>query len=288
MAQRQPDFQFGDGTINYYLKWTAGGVVVGFVVGLVLGLNPFGTMLAGVGVLLVGNGAKMYPRWSKSRGLETIPVGEARAGSATEVVGRAKTGDGTVTAPFSGKECLAYTASVGDYTYMSRHDGSGRYTWQSRWWETDSRSFVVADDTGAAWVDPTDVEFHLPNEYYEEVPEGEEPPAEVAAALGAGGNTLTIGDGSISVINDSQKRRYQEFRLHADDEVFITGQTYQPQDGLPPGVGVAIADGPDVPLFSVSTDTNLDVSGELRSRMFGAIGVGGAMVAVGLGIGVFI
>lgn len=138
MASRQPDFEPGDGTLSYYLRWVAGGLVVGFLVGVVAGLNPFGTAIAGVGVLLLGNGALLVPEWWQARSIERQSVVSLRGGGgAAEVAGETRSAGETVTAPYSGEECLAYTVSVEDYEYVNRPSGGGSYEWQGRYWDTE-------------------------------------------------------------------------------------------------------------------------------------------------------
>jgi hypothetical protein len=76
-------------------------------------------------------------------------IGELDEGQSGRVVGTARRLDKLVTAPFSGRPCLAYKATV-------QEKSSGKNaTWRTIITETDGVRFFLEDASGRALVDPT-------------------------------------------------------------------------------------------------------------------------------------
>lgn len=260
-------------------RYGIGGTAVGFVGGIVLPwIGPLSGIAVALGVLLAANGAKVLPRWQRTRKLERTPIASLSSTTgAAQVAGTAVGTGQATTAPFSGEECLAYLANVDDYVHRRRTNGSGSYEWRTQWYEHDSHPFLVEDETGAAYVDPTEAEYHLSRDYQRELEEGEEPPAGLREAVEAL---------EIDAVSDDQ-RRYREFRLHEGDEVHVTGATGPVPEGirgLGSGPTVSLVDGEAAPIFSISNNPETDLGNELLSRAFGGIGFGLTLIGVGVGI----
>jgi hypothetical protein len=289
-TQQEGAYDFGK-----YLVWAVGGVAVGFAVGVVAGLNPLATAIAGVGGLLVANGLVVLPRWFQARGIEARSIVSLGADSgAVEVVGTTQRGEDVLTAPFSGEECLAYSINVDEY----EHTGE-TWKWETEYAQWDSVPFVVEDGSGTAWVDPTDAEFHMDLEESVELDAGDEPPERFRQALtdggpatgsGRGRDATAYGNGSLPVVAEGKRRRFQEFRLVGGQEVHLSAETHR----VPEAAGgpdrtpsVTLADGSSTPVFSVSTDADHDVDEALLSRAAGAILAGAVLVAGGLGWALF-
>lgn len=282
----QPTFREGGYDYGSLGKWAAGGVVAAIAISLGVGVSLFGALAVVFGVMLIGNGALVVPRWRKAQRVSVEPVGSLTPGQgAVEVVGAAQPDRGLTTAPYSGRDCVAYAFEIEDYELVStggaRGTHSTRRKWRTKYHDTDSRDFFVDDGTGIAWVDPADAEFDLGVEEQFELDAGERPPEAAARVL----------DGSdLSVVNDHNKRRFAEYRLDQGEEIHVAGVVNEPPtvEGDDAGaVNVSVTDGDATPLFSVSTDPSADVGEKLKQRAAGGIGFGVALVAIGVGIIVF-
>jgi len=279
----QPTFQQGGIDWDKYKKWAGGTALAGLLVGIVVGLNPIGTIVVAFGVVLVGNGALVVPRWRTAQDVELLSIGSLAPGQgAVEVSGTAYADRDTVVAPYTDTECLAYTFSVEDYQRVSRRHGH-TYRWQGRYGEANSRAFLVEDNTGTAWVDPTSAEFDLAIEERIEVEAGERPPAPLRRILEQ--------QTKLDVVNDHENRRFTEYRLDDGEDVHVAGVVDAPPASDDPDaapVDVTIADGEATPLFSISDGDVRDVSGTLKERAMGGIGVGITLVLVGSLLAVYI
>jgi hypothetical protein len=287
-----PTHQEGGYELGSYVAWIAGALAVGAGAGVLLGANPIATAAAGLGALSLGNGLTLLPRAFARSGSEPTPIASIGAGSgAVEAAGTARPDRETVTAPYTGEECLAYAVGVESY----EHSGE-TWSWETEYSQSNSRPFLLEDGTGTAWVDPTDAEFHMPVMDRVERDAGEEPPERFHEALTDGGGATPGGreadavvpvgdDGGTSVVDDHHRRRYPEYRLDPGEEVSVDGEARPaPDPGATDGdPELAIGDGDSIPAYTISTDEDRDVGNELLQRAVGPILIGTLLLGGGLG-----
>lgn len=258
--------------VKRVFKLAAAGFAAGFVGGLFVG-HPFAGGFAVVGLMLVVNGLRVLPRWKQARGITEQPIGSiGPASGAVEVVGRAQ-GDGeTTTAPLTDTPCLAYVIEMEEYRYRSggRHS-SGGYRWVDAGGDMDNVDFLLEDHSGLALVETSGAEFFLDAERELELEEEQQPPASLGQMLERAG---------YDVVCDA-KRRYTEYRLDEGEEIHVSAEANAPPDR--PGTdgrqpSVALTDGPSTPLFSIATDPDKSVSGELLWRAVSGAIMGASLI----------
>jgi hypothetical protein len=135
-----------------------------------------------------------------------------------EIEGQATEGEGgTVTAPFTGSSCLAYTYEV------EERNGKSWRTLDEGMGGTD---FVVDDGTGRVRVDPTGAEVHLES-HSVGVPAGSELPDRLAAYVDS---TAAVDPPDKSVdlllteVTVGKQQRFTERRLDGGETVYVYGE----------------------------------------------------------------
>lgn len=216
----------------------------------------FALVFAGVGVYLLVSGVRQLrpvyhilrddPRSIRSLDGYTGPV---------EITGTAVAGDdGTVTAPFTGSECLAYTYEVQEL----RSSGKNSH-WKTLDAGQDGVDFVVDDGTDRVRVDPTGADVHL-GEHTVTVPPGTELPDRLARyvaateAVEAQDRTVNLLVTELSVGNE---QRFIERRLDVGERAYVYGAARQ---GPAPEWGSNLVDavvdaGESTPVFVISDTT---------------------------------
>jgi hypothetical protein len=244
----------------------------GFVVGLLLG-HAWAGGFAALGVAIILNSAKLLPEWQTARETSEQPIGSVTPGEgAVEVVGTTTPDPGTTTAPLTDAECLGYVLAVEEYQYRpgGRHS-SGRHRWVSVGGDAETHPFFVEDDSGLAWVDDSGLQFFLDAEREIELDERAQPPDAVRDFLADTDHEMVCDD----------KRRYTEYRLDGGDEVHVAAEVTTPPDrSWNTRPSVALTDGEAAPMFSVSTDPQMDVAGELLWQTTGGVMIGGTLLAM--------
>ena len=169
-----------------------------------------------------------------------------------EIEGRAVEGDaGTVTAPFTGSRCLAYTYEVEEL----------RQSGKSQSWETldtgmGGVDFVVDDGTSRVLVDPAGADIHLES-HSVTVPPGTELPERLARYV-AGTDAVDpqdrVIDLRITQFNVGNKQRFTERRLDVGETVYVYGQaTRGPAVEWGSSlVDAMVGDGDGTPVFVIS------------------------------------
>ncbi|WP_256296972.1 E3 ubiquitin ligase family protein [Haloarchaeobius salinus] len=253
-------------------------------------VTPFHQLSILAGLLALGYGAVVGAKVYRISRDEPIPTYRLRHGGTCEVEGVAGVHEETVSAPFTGTDCLVCRWTVEEYQQSGKH---------SHWKTVDSgvwsRPFVLADDTGRVLVEPDGAAFSLAEDDTVEVDGGDAPPRRVQQFIGANDRVddedreLDLGIVTLSTGND---RRYVEERLDPGDSAYVFGYA---RANRRPGSGVeGVVAGPPAdrggshldrlfgPLFLVSDTTERGVLRRLRWKVFvpGLLGV--ALVAVGL------
>lgn len=170
-----------------------------------------------------------------------------------EVEGRAVPDDdqGTVTAPFTGATCLAYTYEVEELRSSGKNS-----SWHTLDEGMGGVDFLVDDGTGRVRVDPdgADVRFEA---HSVTVSPGTELPDRLARYVDAT-DAVDRQDGSVNLlvteINTGNKQRFTERRLDVGETVYVYGQARRgPSAGWGSNlVDAVIGDGDTVPTFVVS------------------------------------
>ena len=200
-----------------------------------------------------------------------------------EVEGRAMVDDGagTVTAPFTGRECLAYTFEVEELRSSGKHSN-----WHTLDEGTDGVSFLVEDDTGGVSVEPAGADLRLSRDRITVSP-GEQPPEPIRSYITATDDVEaqdTTLDLVLTELSIGNRQRFTERRLDVGKSVYVYGQASRgetPEWGSQ-RVDAVIGDGPDAPVFVIS-DT-CDRGTALRYAFGGTSQclVGAAFLAIGV------
>jgi len=165
-----------------------------------------------------------------------------------EIEGRAVEGDGgTVTAPFTGSDCLAYSYQV------QQKDGK---SWNTLDEGMDGTDFVVDDGSGRVRVDPTGADVRLES-HSVTVPAGAELPDRLAAyvestaAVDPPNRSVDLRVAELTVGN---RQRFIERRLDRDEAAYVYGEATQgPSTEWGSSlVDAQIGDGERTPVFVIS------------------------------------
>lgn len=127
--------------------------ILGKDLGTVAALGAFG--LVGAWMLVVG--VRKARTGYEMRASEVIPTtAVASATGPVEIQGTAKPLDGTVTAPYTETECLAYTYQTKRREHDHGHDDDHGPEYRTVDSGSDRIPFRVEDDAGSVVVDPSD------------------------------------------------------------------------------------------------------------------------------------
>lgn len=204
-----------------------------------------------------------YLAYSGGRGLfgvyhilrnDPVPVRELQGRSGpVEVEGTARPGDdsGTVTAPFTGTECLAYEYEVEEL----RSSGKNSH-WRTLDEGADGVAFEVADDTGRVRVDLEGADVRLEDRTTRVSP-GDELPAELTAYVESTDDVETQDttvDLLVTELNVGNEQRFTERRLDVGESVYVYGQarTSPSTEWGSARVDVVVGDGEAAPVFVIS------------------------------------
>lgn len=158
---------------------------------------------------------------------------------------------GTVTAPFTGATCLAYTYEVEELRSSGKN---------SSWHTLDEGQagvdFLVDDGTGRVRVDPQGADIRLDGDSVTVSP-GDELPDRLARYVEST-EAVDKQDGTVNLlvteVNTGNKQRFTERRLDVGETVYVYGQaTRGPSTGWGSSVvDAVIGDGNAIPTFVVS------------------------------------
>jgi len=245
-------------------------------------------------VLLAVGGYLLYAGGSSLRTVghilrnDPVPVRELHGHTGpVEVEGTARTADGeTVTAPFTGTPCLAYTYEVEEL----------RSTGKSSSWRTLDEGmagvdFVVEDDTGRVRVDPEGAEIRL-GDHTLRVGPGDELPERLARYVEQA-EDIEKQDGSVDLgiteLHLGNEQRFTERRLDRGESVYVFGQAARgPSTGWGSDpVDAVVSDGPGTPVFVVSDTDERRTAWRFATDGLWRVAVGTVILAALLWFGRF-
>ncbi|WP_225334970.1 E3 ubiquitin ligase family protein [Halomicrobium urmianum] len=196
-----------------------------------------------------------------------------------EVEGEARLDGATVTAPFSGRECLAYEYEAEELRSSGKH---------SHWETLDSGGaavpFLVDDGSGKARVEPAGAELHLES-HVVRVDPGEKPPGRIAEYL-AESDEVDPQDRTLDLrvveLNLGNEQRFVERRLDVDETAYVYGQAFE-EASREWGSGVVnavIRNGDRAPAFVVSDAPERATAWRMAKRPLLGVAVGLAALAL--------
>ncbi|WP_254271937.1 E3 ubiquitin ligase family protein [Haloarcula marina] len=238
--------------------------------------------LAVGGFLLVTGGRELKTVFHILRN-DPLPVRELDGHTGpVEIVGTAGEGDdGTVTAPFTGSRCLAYTYEVEELR------SSGK---SSSWHTLDSGTggvdFVVDDGTDRVRVDPTGADIHFES-HTVTVPPGTELPDRLAEYV-ASTDEVDAQDRTVNLLvtelSIGNKQRFTERRLDVGEDVYVYGSARR---GPPTEWGSGLVDavvggGEGTPVFVISDTTERGTAWRIARGGLWRAGIGVVLLVFAL------
>jgi hypothetical protein len=218
---------------------------------------------------------------------DPLPVRElhGRRGP-VEIEGRAVEGDeGTVTAPFTGSRCLAYTYEVEELRGSGKHE-----SWETLDTGMAGVDFVVDDGSGRVVVDPAGADVHLES-HSVTVPAGTELPDRLAEYVAATDGVepqnrkLNL---LVTEINVGNRQRFTEHRLDVGETVYVYGLA-----GRGPSVewgsdlvDALVGDGDGTPLFVISDTDERGTAWRIARGGLWRTGLGVLLVGVAAVVGI--
>ncbi|MES3160991.1 MAG: GIDE domain-containing protein, partial [Halorubrum sp.] len=195
-----------------------------------------------LGAYLIVWGLNGFRRTASVWRSDPIPIEETHLADGTvEVEGTAETLEATVSAPYSDRTCLAYSAKK-ERKERQKKNGEWEKTWNTVSSPSGSVPFTVEDDTGSIAVDPD------------------------AATLGM--------DGEYS--HRSGNVKYSENRIDPGDTVHVIGQM-QSVTANRPELGderTYIGDGDETPTFRITDGSEFETVVRMFGRSAGALILG--------------
>ncbi|EMA06697.1 E3 Ubiquitin ligase [Haloarcula vallismortis] len=237
------------------------------------------TFLAIGGFLLVRGGQELRTVFHILRN-DPVPVRSLDGHTGpVEITGTAVANEeaGTVTAPFTGSECLAYTYEVEEYRSSGKHSH----------WETldegqDGVDFIVDDGNARVRVNPDGADVRFESQSVTVSP-GTELPERLADYVERT-EGVEAQDGSVNLlvteISLGNKQRFTERRLDAGEDVYVYGQAMRgpATEWGSDLVDAIIGDGDGTPVFVISDTSERGtarriVRGTIAEVAFGLIAV---------------
>jgi len=205
------------------------------------------------GYLAYSGGRELWAIYHVLRN-DPVPVRELQGREGpVEIEGTAASDDdaGTVTAPFTGAECLAYEYEVEELRSSGKNS-----SWRTLEEGSGGATFVVEDDTGRVRVDPEGADIRL-EDHTTKVSPGEELPEELAAYVEST-DEVEKQDGTVDLLvtelHVGNEQRFTERRLDPGEGVYVYGEARRaPSTEWGSAlVDVVVEDGEAAPVFVVS------------------------------------
>lgn len=185
---------------------------------------------------------------------DPLPVRELQqTRGPVEIEGTTKVDDGagTVTAPFTGTECLAYTYEVEEYQSSGKNS-----SWQTLDEGINGRRFLVEDETGIVPVVPDGSTIRLEDQSITISP-GDEVPGHIKEYMHST-DEVDVQDGTIDLgiaeLSTGNKQRFTERRLDVGEPVYVYGHAKRGESTNwgSKQVDATVTDGPAAPVFVIS------------------------------------
>lgn len=195
-----------------------------------------------------------------------------------EIEGTAQAGDdGTITAPFSGQECLAYEYEAQEYRSSGKHSD----------WETLDEGgravpFFLDDGDARVRIEPAGADLHF-GDHVTRVDPGEEPPARIQRYIEAT-DDVDAQDGTLNLrvveLNLGNQQRFIERRLDVGESVYVYGEAFSESVG---GWGAALVNavvrrGERTPVFVISDAPERATALRIASGALIPVAVGGVFL----------
>jgi len=198
-----------------------------------------------------------------------------------EVEGEARVDGGTVTAPFSGRACLAYEYEAEERSSSGKH---------SHWETLDSGGaavpFLLDDGSAKVRVEPAGADLHLES-HAVRVDPGDEPPGRIADYL-AESDAVDPQDRTLDLriveLNLGNEQRFVERRLDVDETAYVYGEAVEESaGGWGSGVvNAVIREGERAPAFVISDAPERATAWRMARGPLLGVAVG--LVALGLAV----
>ena len=140
-------------------------------------------------------------------------------GGYAKLQARAVEAEGTVTAPLSGRECLAVETAIQRYRDKSSSQPGRNMAWIDDHTVVDAVPFDVEDPTGSVSVEPTGADWSLETDYEHLVAEGEAPTGPHAEFV-ANHDVYFFDDEGVS---EAHELKFVERRVEPGDEIAVFG-----------------------------------------------------------------
>ncbi|MBX0323971.1 E3 ubiquitin ligase family protein [Halomicroarcula sp. F13] len=214
---------------------------------------------------------------------DPVPVRELHGQTGpVEISGTAVAGeDGTVTAPFTGSACLAYTYEVEEL----RSSGKSS-SWHTLDEGMDGVDFVVDDGTDRVRVDPTGADLRL-EDHTVTVSPGTELPDRLAQYVAAS-DAVDPQDATVNLLvtelHVGNRQRFTERRLDVGESVYVYGQAGRgpPVEWGSDLVDAVVSDGDVTPVFVVSDTSERGTAWRIARGGLWRVGVGLVLAVLGV------
>lgn len=192
--------------------------------------------------------------------------------------------EGTIQAPFSGRECVALDFEVQELeTTHNAATNTNSSSWEPIHGGTTDRPFVLTDKSGKVRVRPAGAHYSLGVDTRIDVDGGERPPEriqryiEVSDAVDSEETSLKVGPFDF---NTGEDRRYVERRLEPGDRVLVLGRPVRARGDVGM-VNAEIRPLEEVPMLLADAGRKATI-GRLLVGSVLVLGLGLALVTIGL------
>lgn len=222
------------------------------------------------GVAMVYYGVKSYRTNKRMAETETTPVREIEPG-VVELKGTARAieDEEALSAPISGNEALATTATVQKYSSGGKHS-----SWNTIYDQETVRPFLVDDGTGEVRVEPPEDASLRLRESTTTVDGDEQPPDNVRRFVEAFDGVDPATKDEDRLLASGERRRYREGSIEPGDDVYVFGEAVESEAGWGADA-YEVTGGADVGRFVLSdmAEEELTSSGKLGAVLLSAVGL---------------
>lgn len=252
-------------------------------------LAVLGVVFGAVGVVLLVRGGSRLRTVAHVLRNDPVPVRHLEShDGVVEVFGTARIDEdaGTVTAPLTDTDCLAFSFEAQEYR-QSGESGS----WHTLDGGRGGVPFFVEGEGEYVRVDPAGADLHF-EKHTTEIDPGDEPPESIVRYIEAT-EDVELQDGTLDLklveLNVGNRQRFVERRLDVDEDVYVYGTLRRSQRAAEWGSGVLDVElwaGKDSPAFVVSDTSERGTAWRIARSAIGWT-IGGLLVTI-LGAGLLL
>ena len=236
-----------------------------------------GLLVTGLGITGLGIGGKSLWQWRQLGASDPVPIRDAIVQSgAVEIEGDVRPHESTLESPHFREECVAYEYKTEKRRRRRSSNGSSRTTWRTIDSGQTSCPFIVADDSGTAYVDPDGASFSLETERTQKTNDQGEPIPD-DRTLNLNLSVTVPGLGTLAGNN----RRFTEKRLPVGNHCYVVGETDRPPAGIDADVSI-VGTGDSMFLLSDATESETRRRLLLRGAGYAVAGLVGTVAGVGI------